>query len=226
MVLVRPSFLYRICVSVQFSSVQSLSRVWLFATPWTTALQASLSITNSQSPPKPMWLGRAFKLLSVLPSCLSLELQMLVFSSVQFSCSVVSDSLWPHESQHERPPCPSTTPGVYPNSCPLSRWCHLTISSSVIPSPPAFNLSQHQGLFKWVSSPHQVAKVLEFQLQYSNEYSGLISFRMDWLDLLAVQGTLKSSSTTQFKSISSALSFLYSPTFISVHDYWKKHSLD
>ena len=62
------------------------------------------------------------------------------------------------------------------------------------PSPPAFNLSQHQGLFKWVSSSHQVAKVLEFHLQHqsSSEYSVLISFRMDWLDLLAVQGTLKS----------------------------------
>ena len=62
------------------------------------------------------------------------------------------------------------------------------------PSPPAFNLSQHQGLFKWVSSFHQVAKVLEFQLQHQsfNEHSGLTSFRMDWLDLLAVQGTLKS----------------------------------
>ena len=62
------------------------------------------------------------------------------------------------------------------------------------PSPPAFNLSQHQGLFKWVSSSHQVAKILEFQLQHQSfsEYSGLISFRMDWLDLLAVQGTLKS----------------------------------
>ena len=66
------------------------------------------------------------------------------------------------------------------------------------PSPPALSLSKHQGLFQWVSSSHQVAEVLEFQLQhqwinqYSNEYSGLISFRMDWLDLLAVQGTLKS----------------------------------
>ena len=62
------------------------------------------------------------------------------------------------------------------------------------PSSPTFNLSQHQGLFKWVSPSHQVAKVLEFQLQLSppNEYSGLISFRMDWLDILAVQGTLKS----------------------------------
>ena len=62
------------------------------------------------------------------------------------------------------------------------------------PSPPAYSLSQHQGLFQWVSSSHQVAKVLELQLQYqsSNEYSGLISFRMDWLDLHAAQGTLES----------------------------------
>ena len=57
------------------------------------------------------------------------------FNSVQFSCSVVSDSLQPHESQHARPPCPSTTPGVYPDSCPLSRWCLPTTSSSVIPFP-------------------------------------------------------------------------------------------
>ena len=76
------------------------------------------------------------------------------------------------------------------------------------PSPPAFNLSQHQGLFQWVSSLHQVAKGLELQL-LSNEYSGLIYFRMDWLDLLAVQETLKSSPTSKFKSFnSSALSFL------------------
>ena len=103
----------------------------------------------------------------------------------------MSDSLWPHEPQHTRPPCPSPTAGVYPNPCPLSRWCHPTISSS---SPPALNLSQHQGLFKWVSSSHQVAKVLEFQLYISpsNEYSVLISLRMDWLYLLVVQGTLKS----------------------------------
>ena len=60
------------------------------------------------------------------------------------------------------------------------------------PSPPALNLSQHQGLFKWVSSPHHVAKVLDFNISPSNEHPGLISFRMDWLDLLAVQGTLKS----------------------------------
>ena len=87
------------------------------------------------------------------------------------------------------------------------------------PSLPVLNLSQHQGLLKWVNSSNQVAKALEFQLQHqsSNEHSGLISFRMDCLDLLAVQGTLKSSPTPQFKSInSSVLSFLYSPTLTSI----------
>ena len=83
-----------------------------------------------------------------------------VFVSVQFSHSVVSDSLWPHGTQHARPPCPLPTPRVHPTSCPLSQWCHLTISSSVVPFS-----SQHQGLFKWVTSLHQVAQVLEFQLQ-------------------------------------------------------------
>ena len=88
-------------------------------------------------------------------------------SSVQFSHSVMSDSLQPHEPQHARPPCPSPTPRVYPNPCPLSRWCHTTISLSSH-SPPALNFSQHQGLFKWVSSSHQVTKGLEFQLQHQS----------------------------------------------------------
>ena len=66
-----------------------------------------------------------------------------------------------------------------------------------------------------------------FNISPSNEHSGLMSFRMDWLDLLAVQGTLESSPTPQFKSInSSALSFFYSPTLTSIHDYWKNHSFD
>ena len=82
------------------------------------------------------------------------------FSSVQFSRSVVSESLRSHGPQHARPPCPSPTPGVYPNPCPLSRWCHPTISSSVIPFSSSLNLSQHRGPFKWVSSSYQVAKVL------------------------------------------------------------------
>ena len=82
----------------------------------------------------------------------------------QFPHSVVSNSLQPHGLQHPRPSCPSPT-WVYSNSCPLSQWCHPTISSSVIPFSSAFNLSQQQALFKWVSSLHQVAKILEFQPQ-------------------------------------------------------------
>ena len=115
-------------------------------------------------------------------------------SSVQFSCSVMSDSLRPHELQHARPTCPSPTPRVYPNSCPSSRWCHPAISSSVIPFSSCPHPFQHQGLFQWVNSSHEVAKVLESQLSISpsNEHPGLISFRMDWLNLLAVQRTPKS----------------------------------
>ena len=103
----------------------------------------------------------------------------------------MSNSFQPHGLQHARHPCPSPTPGVYPNSCPLSWWCHPTISSLSSPSLPTFNLSQHQGLYKWVNSSHQVAS-FSFSISPSNEYSELISFRMDWWDLLVVQGTLKS----------------------------------
>ena len=114
-----------------FSSVQSLSRVWLFATPW---------------------------------------------------------------MQHTRPPCLSPTRGAYSNSCPLSWWYHPTISSSVVPfsscpqSFPGSGLFQVSQFFTWGS---QSIGVSSFNISPSNKYSGLISFRMDWLDLLAVQGTLK-----------------------------------
>ena len=97
------------------------------------------------------------------------------------------------------------------------------------PSPPAFSLSQLQGLFQSVSSLHQVAKVMELQLSIctSSEYSGLISFRMDWFDLLAVQETQEFSPIPQFKSVnSSALSFRCIPTLTSIHDYWKNYSFD
>ena len=87
-----------------------------------------------------------------------------MLSSVQFSCSVVSDSLRPHESQHTRPPCPSPTPGVHSNSCPWSRWCIQPSHPLSFPTPSAPNPSQHQSLFQWVNSSHEVAKVLEFHL--------------------------------------------------------------
>ena len=86
--------------------------------------------------------------------------------SDQISRSVVSDCLRPHESQHARPPYPSPTPGVYSNSCPLSWWCHLTISSSVAPFSSCLRSFPASGSFQRVSSSHQVAKVLEFKLQH------------------------------------------------------------
>ena len=93
----------------------------------------------------------------------------LFFSLVQFSRSVVSDSLQPRgKGKHTRLPCPSPTPRAYSNSCPSGWWCHPTISSSVVSSPPAFNLSQHQGLFQRAGSSHQLAKVLELQLQHQS----------------------------------------------------------
>ena len=113
-----------------------------------------------------------------------------MFSSVAQSCPTLCDPM-----DCSTPPCPSPTPRVYSNSY---HWVGNAIQPSHTlssPSPPVFNLSQHQGLFQWVSSLLQMAKVLEFQLHNispSNEYSGLISFRIDWLDLLAVQGTFES----------------------------------
>ena len=125
---------------------------------------------------------------------------ILWVSSVQFSCSVISDSLWPHGLQHARPPCPSPAPGDYSNSRPLSRWCHPTISSSVIPfysclqSFPASGSFQMSHLFASGGQSIGVSAIgiLSFSISPSSEHSGLISFRMDLLDLLAVQGTLKS----------------------------------
>ena len=114
-------------------------------------------------------------------------------TSVQFSCSVMSNSLWLHGLQHAWPLCRPTL-GVYPNSSPMNWWCHPTISSSVAPSPSAFNISQHQGLFNESVLHIRWPKYWSFSFNSSpsNEHSGLTSFRMDWLDVLAVQGTLKS----------------------------------
>ena len=117
------------------------------------------------------------------------------FSSVQFSHSVESNSLRPHESQHARPPYPSPTPGVDLNSCPLSWWRHPTISSSVVSFSSCFQSFPVSGSFPMSQcflSGGQSIGSFSFSISPSNEYSGLISFRMDWLDLLAVQGTLKS----------------------------------
>ena len=133
----------------------------------------------------------------------------------------MSDSLWPHWVQHARPPCPWVTPGVYSNSCPLNQWCHPTISSSVVsfssrlqsfPASGSFPVSQFFAI-RW---PKYWS--FSFSISPSSEYSGLISFRMDWLDLLAVQGTLKSL----LQHHSSKASVLRHSTFLIVqlsHSY-------
>ena len=150
-----------------FSSVQLLSHVELFVTPWIAALQASLTITNSQS--------------------------LLKLTSIE---------------------------AVTPSNHLL--LCHpLLLPPSIFPSIRVFSNESvlcTRGPRCWSFSSN---------ISPCNGYSGLISFRMDWLDLRAVQGTLKSFPTPQFKTInSSALSFLYSPTLTSIHDYWKNHRLD
>ena len=145
------------------SSVQLLSHIQLFATPWTAARQASLSITNSGSPPKLMSIEL------VMPS------NHLIF--------------------------------CYP----------LLLPSSTFPRIRVFS-NESVLRIRWPKNWS-----FSFSISPSNEYSGLISFRIDWLDLLVVQGTLKSSTTPQFKSInSSALSLLHSPTLTSIHDHRKK----
>ena len=164
-----------------WSSVQSLSCVWLFATPWTATHQASLSITNSWSLLKLMSiesvmasnhliLCRPLPLLpSIFPSIRVFSSESaLCINSVQFSHSVMSISWQSHGRQHSRPPCPLPTSRVYPNPRPLCWWWHPTILSSVIPFSFHLQSFPASGSFQRVSSPHQVAKVLEFQFQHQS----------------------------------------------------------
>ena len=140
-----------------------------------------------------------FKIFELLPASnwkvqILININYSIFNSVQFSHWVVSDSLRPHGLQHARPPCRSQTPGVHSNTCTSSRWCHPAISSSVVPfsscpqSPNIRVFSNESTLrMRW---PKYWS--FSFSISPSNEHLGLISFRIDWLDLLAVQGTLKS----------------------------------
>ena len=150
---------------------------------------------------------------------------VIQFGSVAQSCL----TLRPHEPQHARPPCPSPTPGVHPNPCPLSQWCHPAISSSVVPfsCPQSFPASGSFPLSQLFTSGGQSIGV-------SASTSVLPVNTQDWSPLgwtgwisLQSRDSQESSPTTQFRSNSfSALSFLYSPTLTSVHGYWKNHSLD
>ena len=152
------------------------------------------------------------------------------FSSVQFSRSVMSNSLRPHKSQHARPPCPSPSTGVHSNSCPLSQWCHPTISSSVIPfssypqSLPASETFPMSQLFSWGGQSTRVSAVALFLPKNTQGWSPL-----EWTGWISLQskGLSRVFSNTTVQSInSSALSLLHSPTLTSIHDHWKNHSLD
>ena len=147
-----------------------------------------------------------------------MKIKFACLSSVQFSRSVVSNSLQPHEPQHTRPPCPSPTPRLQPNPDPLSQWCHPTISSSVIPfscpqSFPAsgsFQMSQH-----FVSGGQSIGDSASASVLPMNTQDWSPS---EWTDWISSQS--ESSPTPQFKSInSSALRFLHNPTLTTIHDY-------
>ena len=157
------------------------------------------------------------------------KVRKVMIGSVQFSLSVVSDSLQPYGLQHTRPPCPSPTPRACSSSCPLSQWCHPTISSSVVP------FSSHLQSFP-ASGSFQMSQFFASGGQ-SNETSASTSVLpmniQDWFPLgctgwisLQSKGLSGVFSNTAVQKHSSVLSFLYSPTLISIHDHWKNHSLD
>ena len=157
------------------------------------------------------------------------------YNTVQFSRSVISDSFQPHGLQHARPPCPSSTPRVYSNSCPLSQWCHPTFSFLCSPLllPPSIFPSIR--VFSNESVLHiRWPKFWSFNISSSNEYSVLISFRTDWFEFPTAQRTLKSLlQCLPLKSINNldpdnylVLSTLYSLTLTFIYDYQKIYSTD
>ena len=147
----------------------------------------------------------------------------------QFSRSVVSDSLWPHKSQHARPPCPSPAPGVHSGSRPSSQRCHPAISSSVVPSSscpkslPASESFPMSQLFAWGGQNIGVSALASFLPKksqgWSSEWTGWISLQSKGLSRVF-------SNTTVQKHQFFGTCFLHSPTVTSIPDHWKNHSLD
>ena len=153
-----------------------------------------------------------------------------ILKEVQFSCSVVSDSLWPHGLQQARLPCPSSTPKAYSNSCPLSQWCHPTISSSVVPLSSCLQSFPALGSFPmshfFASGGQNIgvsasASVLPTNIQgwFPLELAGLISLQSKGLSKVFCNTTIQKH---QFFGAQ----LFYSPTLTSIHDHWKNHSLD
>ena len=159
-----------------------------------------------------------------------MDILFLQFSSVQFCCSVMSDSLRPHESQHARPPCPSPTPGVHSNSCPSSRWCHLAISSSVIPfssCPQSLPVSESfpiSQLFAWGGQSIGVSASTSVLPMNNQDWSPL-----GWTGWISLQSKglsrVFSNTTVQKHEFFGAQLSSQSNSHI-IHDHWKNHSLD
>ena len=148
------------------------------------------------------------------------------FSSVQLSHSVMSDSLWPHGLQHARLPCPSPTPKACSNSCPLSWWCHPTITSSVVPFSSCLQSFSASGSF-----PRKHLFSSGGQSTRAQALTSVLPMNIqDWFPLgLLVWSPCspRDSPIPQFKSINSlVVGFLYGPTLTSIHDYWRNHSFD
>ena len=148
---------------------------------------------------------------------------LIQFSSVSESCLTLWDSV---DCRTPGLPVHHQLPEFTQTHVCCCQWCHPTISSSVVPFSSCLQSVLHQGLFKWVNSSHQWPKYwsFSFSINPSNEYSGLISFTMDWLDLLAVQETLKSllQHHSSKASILQCSAFFIVLTLISIHDYWEK----
>ena len=151
----------------------------------------------------------------------------LQLSSVAQSCP---KCLWPHGQQHTRPPSPSPNPRVYSNSCPFGRWCHPTISSSLIPFSSHLQSFPASGSFQMTQFFTSGGQSMEFQLQHQSfQWMLRTNFLENGLvgSPCSPRDSQQSFPTPQFKSIRcSVLSFLYSPTLTSIHDYWKSHSPD
>ena len=153
---------------------------------------------------------------------------MYIFHFFLFNSVVIH--VWLFATAWTQHTCPSPTPGVCSNSCPLCQWCHPTISSSVVPFLSHLQSFPASGSFPISQSLHQVGEVLEFQLQHQSfQWIFRTDFLWDWLVWVpcSPRDSQGSSPIPQFKSInSSAFSFLYSPTLTFIHDYWKNHSLN
>ena len=145
------------------------------------------------------------------------------FSSVAQSCLTLCDAM---DRQHVRLPCPSPTHGACSDSRPSSGWCHPTISSSVVPFSSHLQTFSASGSFPMSQFFTSGGQSFSFSISPSNEYSGLISFRIDWFDPLVVQGTLKSFLQHHSSKASILWCSAFSTVQLSIHDHWKNHSLD